>query len=237
MTDTPRDPTDERDERLGALLETQPLDDLTRTRLVRAAMAASAPDVSDRSARGASRRPWYGRARWLGAAAIAILVVVAIVAVMANQTSDKSTSAGAKRASNEGGARFELPTDESAQEVAPASGSSPLASTTLGTLGDLGDVGTAATLRRAVNAALPAAEAATTTITVDPNALRDLSVTAGTEPRCSAATKPPSGRTIASGGGTVDGKPVVVDVVERSDGTRVAVALSRGCVVGRPVPL
>ena len=58
-----REAGDERDDQIGALLEVEPLDELTRRRLVAAALAAAAPPAAARSR------------RWLAAAAVLLVVV------------------------------------------------------------------------------------------------------------------------------------------------------------------
>ncbi len=231
MSATPRDPTnehDERDERLAALLETEPLDEITRARLVRTAMAAI--DSGD-AAHGAG-----SRLRWLSAAAAIVVVLAVGLAVFVRNDS------GSQNASTQS-AKALRPNDEI--EVLPwesvGTGPDRIASS-LPQLGDLGDVGSRAMLRQAVTAALPAHAQAFEERgqTVSPSAAADAAVSAlpsVVEVDCPAGARPPSGTTIAVGTGTVHGKSVSVWVVEQADGDRVAFAVDGGCVVGKPVPI
>ena len=228
MSDSPHDPTDVRDERLAARLETEPLDEVTRARLVRTAMAASAvPEPSSW---------WTKRSHWVGAAAVFVLLAVVLFGVAVRQQSETFNEAGSKlapnSASDERTASPQFETTESGAALFEALG--------IGDLGDVGDVGTTGKLRSAVTGTLPAAEAK---VESQPQ-VSTLDVTArGLERRliedaCPADARPPSGRTIALGTGTVDGKPVSVEVVEKSNGTRVAyTADANGCVVGERVKL
>src|SRR5687768_7519992 len=94
MSDSLPDPTDVRDERIAALLETEPLDELTRARLVRTAMDASTPVSTP-----ASESPWARRSRWIGAAAAVVLLGVVLVGVFARQqTSERFNDAGPRLA-------------------------------------------------------------------------------------------------------------------------------------------
>ena len=232
MSDSPHDPTDVRDEQLAARLETEPLDEVTRARLVRTAMAASAvPAPSSR---------WTKRSQWVGAAALVVLLVVVLFGVVARQqTSDKFNDAGSRLSSNDGGSSSD---ERSTQLALPASGSTFSELLGIGSLGDLGDVGTIGKLRSAVTGALPAAEAKVEA--QRPVSTLDFSDSALSierrliEDACTADARPPAGRTIALGTGTVDGKPVSVEVVEKSNGTRIAyTADADGCVVGERVKL
>src|SRR3954451_15341355 len=90
MNDAPRDPTDARDERIAARLEAEPLDDLTRARLVRTAMAASEPGAA---ATARKRATSGSRLRWLGVAAAIVLVLAVGVAVFARTNSDSAPTA------------------------------------------------------------------------------------------------------------------------------------------------
>jgi hypothetical protein len=212
MSDTPRDPTDERDERIATLLETEPLDEVTRARLVRNAMAA-APRA-------------HSKTRWLAVAAALVLVLaVGLAVVVRDDSSSKPTAARSAPA----------PEDKAAgspMALAPERGSSAFAITP-SDLGDLGNVSSAAMLRRAVNAAEAAAPASA------PASADVAARSAGSAPQavttsCTAALP---GAVAAVGTGTSHGKPVTVYVVERKDGSRAAVVVGADCDVGKPVPL
>jgi hypothetical protein len=237
MSDTPHDPTDERDPRIAALLETEPLDNVTRARLVRTAMAATPPKAVD-----ANRQThWYQRANWIAAAALIVVVVVAIGLVSRNQVSDKFNEAGSKLSSGNGSsASDERAEAKPFEAVTPASGAASLYEA-LGivNLGELGDVGSAAKLRGAVTAELPAeAKTDSTASAPQPQALNLDRRVLGDRTRCEGDANPPSGDTVAVGSGTVDSKSVTVAVVEKKDGTRLAFAAdANGCIVGKPVNL
>jgi len=219
MTDIPRDPSDRRDDRIAALLETEPLDEVTRARLVQNAMAAAAePTTTAQSSR------WAVRTRWLSvAAALVVVLAVGLAVILRNDSGSQPTAARAPQANQSDAAE--------AKGAAEASGLDRTFSTGSGIqpLGDLGDVGSNATLRRAVTAARVAAPASAST---------DLRAQAAT-PSADAApcVIKPRGTIVAAGSGTARGAAVAVYVVERPDGSRVAVTVGPGCDLGEPVPL
>jgi hypothetical protein len=243
MTDDPRNPGeprlpresgDARDERLAARLQTAPLDDVTRARLVRNAMAASGLEATPHASRA---RPSSAPVRWLAVAAVVVVLLAVGVAVLARNDSGSSpTAARAPKADAPQSRRAEPPS-------APLERSQldqGFSASGVQSLGNLGDVGKKAELRRAVAdvlspqespaaAAAQAAQAAPTANGAQTDA-RSSTVCAGVE-------LARLGRTIAVGTGTVGGAPVTVYVVERSNGDRVAVVVDAACTVGAPVGL
>ena len=88
-------PDDQRDERIATWLEPEPLDELTRRRLVTSAMQASAGRAEPLLRR---QRAW----RWIATAALIVVVLVAALALFTAQSgneaqlSDAGKGAGAK---------------------------------------------------------------------------------------------------------------------------------------------
>ena len=232
MSDEPRLPDDARDERLAALLQTEPLDDVTRARLVRNAMAASEGSAVPQAGR-AHRSS--ARVRWLAVAAVLVALLAVGVAVLARDDSgSEPTAARAPKAAQPQSGAAESPNVplNRSQLDQPFSGGSDVQ-----TLGNLGDVGKKAALRRAVTDVLspkksPAAAADRAESTANAAQPESQTITA-----CPYTELAELGRTIAVGTGTVDGAPVTVYVVERSNGDRVAVVVDAACTVGAPVGL
>ena len=215
MSDIPVDPTDARDERIAARLQTEPLDEVTRTRLVRAALAAS-QSVELTSARRRPRSP----ARWLAVAA-AIVVVLAIgFAVVASNGDDSGPTAARS------------PGRTTGLTVADGSDGALFSITDDASLGDLGEVGNKAELRRAIAAVQPAPASRESKSEGAPQAATALPSTESTG--CVSATLR---NVVAVGTGTARGHAVTVYVVENKDGARTAVVLGADCEVERRVPL
>jgi hypothetical protein len=223
----PSEPGDDaRDERRAALLQTEPLDDVTRARLVRNAMAASEGEAAPQAGRV---HPSSARVRWLAVAAAVVALVVAGIAVLArNDSGSAPTAARAPKTVQ----------PQSGASVAPnaiAENGDSVLRQTVGpvSLGDLGDVGNKANLRRAVAAATATADTAFGATTASPTE----SATAVGVPACPTTGVDRLGQRVAVGSGTVDGAPVTVYVVARKDGSRAAVIVRADCAVGDPVPL
>jgi hypothetical protein len=227
MSDIPRDPTDDRDERLAARLETAPLDEVTRTRLVRTAMAASESDAP-------GRRDGWGQSsgRWLAVAAVIVLVVAVGFAVLARDDSASEPTAARSAGSPPPSSPLESTTDLSLGAL-DDSGAMYSIATGAASLGGLGEVGTKVQLRRAVRAAEAAAPASASKSSDDAARAAPLSV----ESRAAGCSPSLPGTAIAVGTGTSDGEPVTVYVVKRPDGSRAAVVVRADCDVGEPVPL
>lgn len=186
---------------LRARLAVAPLDDLTRERLVRAAVAA-APRRRRRAA------------PWTAAAAVLLVVTGATLAVLLH----RSDEPGPQAARPAPASRPAVELREDAGTPQAAEGEVADAALGVADLGDLGEVGSRAALRRAV------ASAATTGSRV--------------LPRCAFDVLRDVGRPTAAGNGTAGGRAVIVVVVARPDGTRVAVVLSGGhCTLGGSVDL
>lgn len=134
-TDDPPNDDDARDERLAALLEVPPLDDLTRRRLVRRALDEPGAVVGDMAAR---RRQLVGA---LGVAAAAVVVVVAGAVVL--RAGDDSGDTTAARSADE-----EPAENGGANEAAAAPGA----------FADLGEVSDPAVLREQLGALAAAPE-------------------------------------------------------------------------------
>src|SRR5262245_27879283 len=195
MTD---DVNDARDERLAARLQTEPLDDVTRARLVRNALTASEPEAAATS--GARRRSSMS-VRWQAAAAAVVALAVSGVAVVARDDSDSApTAARAPKTTEQPSSALEV-TPKAFPRFTPASGQAFSATIGGTTLGDLGDVSSAAALRRAVTAALPAQAPASALDQAAAAATPTASAPAGLPTaivvQCPAHSTPPAGTTIA----------------------------------------
>ena len=138
--DRPTPETDARDEQVAELLAVEPLDELTRRRLVRAAIEDSAP----RSARFAN----------VAAIVVAVLLGAGVGAVLVNGPDDDPATTGQAVA----------PTEAAAPELdstdAEEAFRSPTSQTPIDALGDLGDVSTPQALRAAVTGAFERAAGA-----------------------------------------------------------------------------
>src|SRR5262249_38315256 len=82
-------PDDQRDERIATWLEAEPLDELTRRRLVAGAMQATAEAPSS----APSRRAW----RWIATAAVIVVVLVGALAVFTARGGDESRLSDARQ--------------------------------------------------------------------------------------------------------------------------------------------
>jgi hypothetical protein len=218
MTDeTPTQPPDDgpRDEQVAALLAVEPLDDMTRRRLVNTAVAATAlPDDEEEDQLG--RR---GRSRLAVllpvAAALAIGVVVGALVVTrpddttntaARQDTDTSVAKGAAGADS-------TPAPQAAANPPALNESSPLKS-----LGDLGDVSEPGSLNQAVTAARTKDAATTPTGVCADIPPRDLGLLT----------------TSAAGTGTAGGEAVNVILGADASGETIAVVLrSEDCLMIR----
>jgi hypothetical protein len=213
MTDEPRDLDDARDERLAERLRVEPLDDLTRARLVRNAMAATSK--------------WPARSRVLGIAAAVVLVLAVGFAVLARN--DSGTTSTASRAPK--------PADE-----LQAGRSDSWSSVSLGDLGDVGSTTMLRLAVRGNDAFAALGDASTSNGTANafealPTARESDAAARTVVTTCDLGAVARLGRTLAVGSGTVDGEPVTVYVVERADESRVAVVVGPDCRVRKPVPL
>jgi hypothetical protein len=223
------EPGDLRDERVAERLRVEPLDEVTRARLVRTAMAG-APAAST----------WSARTRGLGIAAALVVVLAVGFAVLARNGSDSGTTSTAARAPKAADS-LERSRTATADELGEGLQFSIVAG--VAPLGDLGDVGSNGALRRAVlatdafaklgepgetAAAVPSAASAAPQSDA---ALRVITTA------CDTGAIDRLGKLVAVGTGTADGAPVTVYVVERPNGAHVGVVIGPDCAVGKPVPL
>ena len=193
---------DERDERIAALLAVEPLDDITRRRLVSTATRST----------GTARQ-----ARRLMAAAVVVVVLVAgagvVVAVGGGSDTISSTASR-----------------DQAKAALPASGGSEfLIEAQAHDVGDFGDLGVPANvdrLRRAFDAVVPfsasptsptSAASAAGHATANDQAGSDALVSRFRALGCSPSTLP-AGTVVALASGTLDGHPVIVVDVESASG-------------------
>ena len=214
-----------RDEALARVLDVAPLDELTRRRLVGAALAASeetaatpAMDTPPVTLPTTATPQGGRRARLLGIAAAAVAFVVLGVAALAlprddaTQVAGRSTEAsGPLAAADANGAAAAPDTAASSRTAqdggtaasAAPSGASEQTQSALPDLGRLGDLSEAGSRERVVATAEPAV--------------------AGVMPQRWAftfQTCPPRTLTVvATGLGSIDGDPVFVTVARRDDGT------------------
>jgi len=130
----PQHPTgdaDQRDEQVASLLAVEPLDDLTRRRLV------------DTALRATPRRPW---ARYAVAAAVVLALAGGGVALLVGQSGDHQTATHAA-ARQPGRVLPNAPNQQQASAAAPKG-----LPTNLGDFGNLGDAANLARLRAAATA-------------------------------------------------------------------------------------
>lgn len=192
MTDelTP-DPPDQRDEHIAELLEVPPLDEVTRRRLVAAALEAAPAATAPTRVRGR-------RLLAVAAAAVAVVAVGAGVVVIATgDDGGRGTSTVAGRPEVEKRARTEAGAGDDQAATAPAPEAAPSAGTVAPRdLGDLGDVTEPSRLREAVQQALFADR-----LEAAPPRLA---------PPCSGGGLPDASALVAIGTGRFDGTAVVI---------------------------
>ena len=213
------EPPDARDPRTAEWLAVEPLDELTRARLVRSALAESDAAPGPDASPGRNRT-----ARFLAVAAALLVVLVAGIAVLVPRSSNDSTPTAAdvpaaKRATPEAA---EAPATDSSRSsgASGATAQADAAPTALSPLGDLGDVSTRALLRAAAGARRDPPFADRTVV----------------PPTCAVQAGRSLGTPIAAGTGTVNGKPATVILVQRPDGLSGAVAVvDRSCALGPSV--
>ncbi len=201
MTDDPRD------EKLGDALAVTPLDDVTRRRLVRNALAAlDQADEADEVDEPRERRSW---APLVAAAVVILLVVVGIVA-LGQGGGDSSSDTAARKTDRVPTA--ETPTGKAPRAAADSS-SGAAASLVPGILdlGDLGNLSNAASRDRTRTAlttgTLTDSESATALVT--DRLLQDIADAA-----CAAPLRADGTTIVGAGSATVDGSDAVVVVTE-----------------------
>ncbi|MET0627179.1 MAG: hypothetical protein ABW033_01825 [Acidimicrobiia bacterium] len=208
---------DRRDDELAARLDVEPLDDLTRRRLVSRAMAESATD----GAAAAHGRDRAMLTRLVAAAAVLLVLAVGVVGLLTTTDGGNDTTVAGRKADQAARATPQAGSGSvadqgasAAAEVAPSADATTRGSTTPATsalgadLGDVGDLSTAAARRRLLDDIDAATLAAP--------------VTADAATAFGFAPCPPLNVSslIASGTATFDGRPATVVVNERADGSR-----------------
>jgi hypothetical protein len=204
MADDPR--PDERDPELARRLAVEPLDELTRRRLVQTALREGAP-----------ARPTPRTWRWLAVAAVAVVVVAVGLAVVTAQGGHDEPTALQER---------------SARTSAPPVGAPAPASA--GDFGDLDRRDNRDTLRaqladRAASKGTPEAQTAD-------RAAGALSDTSASASDACPFTPPFGATVLGSGTGTIDGRRTTVYLVERADGTRTYEAVLEAPCEDRRLP-
>lgn len=194
---------DDEHSEVAAWLQVDPLDDVTRRRLVSTALRQSHPGTSPVTTR-TTRTSRAGR--WIAAAAAVVVVLVVGLALV---------TAGS------GGDDQQATRDDGVTASPKASG----ASRGVVDVGDFGDLDQLAN-RRALRAALETPSNALTTPSAPEAAAGDA---ASSEPsaadaapsRVACTEELPAGATVvARGSGTLDGRPATVVLTQRADGSR-----------------
>jgi hypothetical protein len=196
-------PDDERSPEIAAQtaawLEVEPLDDVTRRRLVSSALRETEPETVDPPAPGRPSRTW----RWIAAAAALVIVAVGTLAVVsANGGHDEQQQASGDRST----------------ALAPKAVSS---APNLGDFGNLDDPANLAALRAALTSSSFAASSAAPEAAGD-TAKSEQGATAGngaSQSLCGAVV-PDGGSILAQATGTIDGRRATVVLIEKADGTR-----------------
>jgi hypothetical protein len=216
---------DARDEALAARLDVEPLDELTRRRLVARAMAATDDDVAPAAEPAATPH----LLRWFAvAAAVLVVVVIGSVAVLRTGGSDHTEVASRQASGVDATARDAAGSEQTpGKSAGAATGASPstapgTSSTTAGlgvALGDFGDLSKAAARRR-VLAAIDAAG-----LTAAP---ADLGSSSAGDPACPSEQLAPI---LATATGTYHDRPAEVVVTERSGTRHVLLLIANPCEV------
>lgn len=199
----PQDPPepDGRDERVAALLEVPPLDEVTRRRLVRTAVAATS-----------GPRSRLGLAIPVAAALVIGLVVGAVVVT---RPDDETTTAARPKVSTS----LEAPAQRAGEPETFDEGGGPVSApgaTPFVLLGDLGDVGTEDRLRAAARSAPDRA--------LDGGGAGESNTA---PPACTSTSPDQLGLVVvaSAGTGTVGSNPVTVIIGTDPSGAEVAIAL------------
>jgi hypothetical protein len=192
---------DERDPQVTSWLEVEPLDELTRRRLVTTALREADTDVPARR----PSRAW----RWVAAAAAVVVVGAGTLAIVTAKGGhdDRQTAAPVRTPAAEGSAA------PKALSAVP----------NVGDFGDLGDPANVARARRALDASVASGSAvANDSPRAQASAGAQSSVGAQPVPNTAetCGTSLPAGNVLAQASGTVDGRAAVVVLVERSNGSR-----------------
>ncbi len=199
-------PDDQRDERIAAWLEPEPLDELTRRRLVATAMEARDQAPAEPPSSGTSQRAW----RWIATAAVIVVVLVGALAVFTAQNGDEARL-------DEAGRKLEDRGGQTQQASPSTAAASPV------DVGDFGNLDSPANLRR-LRTALeqpPSGAAAPRNLgdaTADANGSAE--TTANQLSTLACRDQFPAGTVTAVGSGTLDGRRALVVVTDLGDGSR-----------------
>ena len=187
---------------IKAWLEVEPLDDVTRRRLVSSALRET--ETADAPAPARRSRTW----RWIAAAAALVIVAVGTVAVVsANGGHDEQQQAAGDRST----------------AVAPKAVS---AAPNLGDFGNLDDPANLAALRAALTSNSFATSSATPEAAGDaPTSAQGATGGNGAPPSLCGAVVPEGGSILAQATGTIDGRHATVVLIEKADGTRTSDAV------------
>jgi hypothetical protein len=213
-----------RDERLAGLLEVEPLDDLTRRRLVATALRASAP-------------PARRTGRLVAAVAAATLLVAGGLGLLA-VTDDGGSVPTANRSQGE-----ERPLDASTEAGPAPSAASPSTSVVGDTTaqsavgardaGDFGDLADPTALDRARTALDPAGAATFDASDAGEGSRATDLVARARSSACASELSP--GTIVAVGSGAFGDREAIVLATQRADGSRVVEALVFGPCEVRPL--
>ena len=227
---------DLRDERIGAWLETEPLDEVTRRRLVSTAMrerdtAAPVPEGDDRRS--------SLTLRWIATAAVIVALLVGALALFtARGGNDEPQAAAPVHTPDGAGGSARTSGGPEAATAEPASGKA--APVDVGDFGDLSRASNLARLRTALERGLAPTAAAAPPAPTSPT-----SVGAAADSQAPAAGSTfstlacrdhlPAGTVTAVARGTLDGRPATVVLTVLPDGNRsVDAVLTDPCEV-RPL--
>jgi hypothetical protein len=214
---------DARDERLAAWLEPEPLDDVTRRRLVSTAMRES--EAAESAPRRSSRAM-----RWMAAAAAIVVVLVGALALVTAQGGNDEHKAATPARTPASESRTAGGAGALADSAAPkAQASGGAAPTEVGDFGDLDRAANLARLRRALEAAGTGTGSSFATGSTQSEA----AATALSALPCRGSL--PAGTTLAVGTGTLDGRAAVVVLTDLGDGTRSIDAVLVGPCEVRPL--
>jgi hypothetical protein len=198
---------DARDERIRASLEVEPLDDVTRRRLVSTALAATGAESSGSAPARPSRA-----ARWIAvAAAIVVVLVAALALVTAPGGNDEQQASTPPRSP----AAAQKSAGAAADSAAPQPGAPSSRELTPLNAGDFGDLDVAANLAR-LRTALEADRSAFGSATAPLSA----SGGSGELDTLPCRGNLPSGTVTAVATGTLRGRRAVVVLTTRPDGSR-----------------
>jgi hypothetical protein len=206
---------DARDEQLAEALAVPPLDDVTRRRLVRAALDA-VPAESDESEESDEAQPPRVRQSWaplVAAAVVILLVVVGVLALGGGGGGNDSTDTAARKADRAPAAE----TPSAADSSRGAAASLVPGTADLGDLGDLSGNAARDRARRAVTAeplAAPIAGSSSPAVPTAEKLLQDVA-----DASCADALHRSGTTVVGVGSATVDGNAAIVVVAER-DGVR-----------------